>query len=76
MLGEVRALCGTGQGTPEKQTTVLTIPGGTGGEQGWGHRPWQAVGQQARCFPKQEQREGRSSLSPSGKAQSLGHGGQ
>lgn len=31
---------------------------------------------QARRFPKQEQREGHSSLSPPGKAQSPGHAGQ
>lgn len=30
---------------PENQTIVLSIPGGTGGEQGWGQRPWEAAGQ-------------------------------
>lgn len=55
------------QDIPENQSSVLSIPGGTGGEQGRGQRPWQAIGQPGLLLSQAEQQEGRSNLSQSTK---------
>lgn len=60
----MRALCSTGQGIPENQTLSSAFQAGQEGSRAGDRGPGREQDSQARCFPKQEQREGHSSLSP------------